>query len=115
MPIYEYRCLACGKKSSFFTRSINASLDPVCSHCESLDMQRAVSSFAYHKSLKTIHSESGPPPEPGASSLDYYRDPRNVGRHVEDSFQKYGLEMPQSVRDSIDAAREGKLPEGLDL
>ena len=115
MPIYEYRCGACEKKSSFFTRSINVSLDPICSHCQSPDMQRAISSFAYHKSLKAVHEESEPPRGSGVPSLDYYRDPRNVGRHVEESFQKHGIEMPQSVRDTIDAARDGQLPEGLNL
>ncbi len=115
MPIYEYRCRACERKSSFFTRSINDSLEPVCPHCDSPDMRRAISSFAYHKSLKTIHEESGPPSGIGAPSLDYYKDPRNVGRRVEESFQKYGVEMPQSVRDTIDAARDGDLPAGLDL
>ena len=115
MPVYEYRCRACGKTSTFLTRSINSRLEPECAHCKSSDVQRAVSSFAYHKSAKTIHQEYGPPPGPGAPSLDYYKDPRNVGRYVEESFQKYGLDMPQSVRDSIDAAREGESPEGLDL
>ena len=115
MPIYEYRCRACGKTSTFFTRSINEPLEPVCSSCESSDMHRAVSAFAYHKSLKTIHEESGLPPDPGASSTDYYKDPRNIGRHVEEAFQKYGVEMPDTVKDSIDAARQGELPEGLDL
>ena len=115
MPIYEYRCLPCGKKSSLYTRSINSTVEPRCSHCQSLDVQRAVSSFAYHKSLKTVHQEFGPPPGPGVPPLDYYADPRNVGRHVEEAFQKHGMAMPESVRESIDSARDGNLPEGLDL
>ena len=115
MPIYEYLCRTCGDKSSFFTRSINSSLDPECAHCNSSDMQRAVSSFAYHKSLKTIQEESGPPSGTGATSPDYYKDPRNIGRHVEESFQKYGIDMPQSVRENIEAARQGEVPQGLDL
>ena len=115
MPVYEYRCGECGQKSPFFTRSVNALLEPQCPHCESSDMQRAVSSFSYHKSAKTIHDEYGPPPPTGVPSLDYYKDPRNIGRHVEEAFQKYDVEMPASVKDSIDAAREGKLPAGLDL
>ena len=115
VPIYEYRCGACGKGSSFFTRSISSSLHPLCSHCDSSDMHRTVSRFAYHKGLKTIQEESGPPPGHGAPSLDYYKDPRNVGRNVEDAFQKYGVEMPEGVRETIDAARDGELPEGPDL
>jgi putative FmdB family regulatory protein len=115
MPIYEYRCGACGKKSSFFIRSISASVEAVCAHCQSRDMERALSSFAHHRSLKTIHDEYGPPSGPSGSSLDYYNDPRNVGRHVEEAFQKHGVEMPDSVRENIAAARDGAVPEGLDL
>ena len=65
------------------------------------------------KSLQSIHEQYGPPP--GTPSLDYYQDPRNVGRHVEEAFQKHGVDMPQSVRDSIDSARDGQMPKGLDL
>ena len=115
MPIYEFRCRSCGEVSSFLTRAIGDPLEPACSHCDSGEMQRTISSFAYHRSLKTVHAESGLPPGPGTASLDYYKDPRNVGRHVEEAFEKHGVEMPQSVRDSIDSARGGELPEGLDL
>ena len=115
MPIYEYRCRACGGSCSFFTRSISATLEAQCPHCESMDMRRAISSFAYHKSLKTIHDNYGPSPMLGSPSLDYYSDSRNVGRHVEESFQKFGVEIPDSVRNNIDAARQGELPDGLDL
>lgn len=115
MPIYEYRCRRCGERSSFFVRTMDTPLDPECSYCQSREMQRALSSFACHRSVRAVHEDYGPPPGPGVPSLDYYKDPRNVGRHVEESFRKYGMEVPQSVRDTIDAAREGELPKGLDL
>jgi hypothetical protein len=47
--------------------------------------------------------------------MEYYSDPRNIGRHVEEGFARYGIDMPQSVRDRIDAAREGELPKGVDV
>ena len=115
MPIYEYRCRACGTKSSFFARSIGSPVEAVCTQCQSHDMRRTISSFAHHKSMATIHEQSGPPPGPGASSGDYYSDPRNIGRRVEQSFDRFGVEMPDSVRDTIDAARDGQAPPGLDL
>jgi len=112
MPIYEYRCGSCGRVSSFFTRSISARLEPSCAHCQSKDMQRRMSRFALGKTTQSVH-ERYPSPS-GVPPLDYYTDPRNIGRHVEESFQRYGMEMPQSVRDTIDAAREGELPKGMD-
>ena len=113
MPIYEYRCGACHRVSSFFTRSINAKLEPVCAHCQSKDMQRRMSSFAMGKTTQSVHEQF---PAPGSgSALDYYSDPRNIGRGVEESFQRHGLEMPDSVRENIAAAREGSLPKDVDI
>ena len=112
MPTYEYRCHACGKLSSLFTKSINSPLEPKCAHCQSRDMARRMSSFSMGKSIQSVHEQH--PMSAGESSLDYYSDPRNIGRHVEDSFARQGMEVPQSVRDSIEAAREGEMPKGLD-
>ena len=113
MPIYEYRCGSCDRVSSFFTRSIAAALTPVCSHCQSGDMQRRMSTFAMGKTTQSVQEQY---PASGATSpLDYYHDPRNIGRNVEESFQRHGVEMPPSVRDNIDAARQGSLPKELDL
>ena len=113
MPIYEYRCEMCGGMSSFFTKSINSAIEPVCAHCQGTHMRRAISRFARGKSGRPAHdnySSAG-----GESAPDHYRDPRNIGRHVEDSFARHGVNMPESVRDTIQAAREGDLPKGLDV
>ena len=99
--------------SSFFTRSINAELDPVCAHCQGRDMQRRMSSFAMGKTSSRSTNSSRPWAE--APALDYYSDPRNIGRNVEESFQRHGMDMPDSVRDNIAAAREGSLPKDLDI
>ena len=112
MPIYEYRCRPCGKVSSFFTRSSTSPLEPVCSRCKSRDVARRMSSFAMAKNAQSVHEQyprgSGTPP------LEYYSDPRNIGRNVEESYNRHGLDMPQTVRETIDAAREGELPQGVD-
>lgn len=113
MPIYEYRCGSCNRISSFFTRSINSLLEPSCSHCQSTDMQRRMSSFSMRKTVESVHEQF--PSLGGGSALDYYSDPRNIGRNVEDSFRRHGLEMPDSVRDNISAAREGTLPKDVNV
>jgi putative FmdB family regulatory protein len=111
MPIYEFRCVSCGKMSSFFTRSISAALDPSCLHCHSQDLRRRISSFSVGKTLESVQGQY---PSGGADGLDYYSDPRNIGRRVEDGFKQYGMDLPQSVRNTIDAAREGELPRRVD-
>lgn len=113
MPIYEYRCQSCGLVSTFFTRSIGVQLDPACQHCRGRDMQRRMSSFSLGKTLESVHQSH--PSRSGAPALDYYRGPRNIGRNVEESFSRYGMEMPEQVRETIDAAREGDLPKGMEI
>ncbi|HEV2036640.1 MAG TPA: zinc ribbon domain-containing protein [Candidatus Dormibacteraeota bacterium] len=49
MPIYEYRCEVCGKRSSALLTSFS-SPDPVCPHCGKAGLHRLVSTFA------TVHS-----------------------------------------------------------
>ena len=113
MPIYEYRCQSCGGVSSFFVRSIGIDLEPACQHCQSNKMQRRMSSFASGKTLASVHQDS--PSGRAATVLDYYNDPRNIGRNVEESFSRHGVEIPQPVRESIAAAREGHIPQGIDI
>ncbi len=45
MPIYEYRCDECGKRSSSLLTSY-ASPDPACPHCGKHALRRLVSTFA---------------------------------------------------------------------
>ena len=108
MPVYEFFCPTCRKKSSFLVKSAS-SFEPKCSTCGSTDVARVISTFAHHKSLKTIHEESGEPGQFG--SPDYYKDPRNIGRWAEKKFQDMRMEMPGEIQQKIQAARDGELPE----
>lgn len=110
MPIYEYFCLSCQRRNSFLVRTYSASREVKCAHCGSTELKRIFSTFAYHKSLSTIHDESGEPTYP---SPEYYKDPRNIGRWVEKKFKDMGMELPSQLKQKIEAAREGVLPEQL--
>ncbi|HEX7363933.1 MAG TPA: hypothetical protein VF366_02065, partial [Dehalococcoidia bacterium] len=82
---------------------------PKCSICGSANVNRIISSFAHHKSLSTIYEESG---DPGTvQNPKYYKDPRNIGRWAEKKFKDMGMEMPGEIKQKIQAAREGELPE----
>jgi putative FmdB family regulatory protein len=49
VPIYEYRCDECGKRSSALLPSFS-SPDPVCPHCGKPALKRLVSTFATARS-----------------------------------------------------------------
>jgi putative FmdB family regulatory protein len=45
MPIYEYRCLGCGRA---FEALVRAGTTPVCPACESVQLERTISTPAVH-------------------------------------------------------------------
>jgi len=111
MPIYEFMCQNCHRRLCFLVRDISAPFAQKCSSCGNTNLSRVISGFAYHKSLKTVWEESGESTvHPGD---DYYKDPRNIGRWVENKFQDMGQELPSQIQEEIQAAREGVLPEPL--
>ena len=45
MPIYEYRCDECGEKFELFVRSASQKTAPICPHCGSQQVRKAISLF----------------------------------------------------------------------
>ncbi|TMC53458.1 MAG: zinc ribbon domain-containing protein [Chloroflexi bacterium] len=58
MPIYEYRCEECGKRSSSLLSSYS-SPDPACPHCGKPALRRLVSTFATVSSGETEGGDGG--------------------------------------------------------
>lgn len=81
---------------------------PACPECQGTDMIRIFSSFAMHRSVQSLYEDNSDP-----RSTDYYKDPRNIGRQLEDRFKKMNMEVPSEIQQSINSAREGVLPESL--
>ena len=46
MPIYEYRCLDCGRVSSFIVLSLRTPFHPECKRCQSRKMTKLISRVA---------------------------------------------------------------------
>ena len=119
MPIYDCHCNGCQRQVSIFVKSITGSLSPECPHCGSKEMARLISRFAQHKSAQSWSQGAGPPQAIGGP--DYYKDPRNIGRWTEERLKQLGMDMRSEehantfseVRQMIDAAREGEMPEPL--
>jgi len=57
MPIYEYRCEECTKRSSALLMSYS-SPDPVCPHCGKPALRRLVSTFATVSSAESDGGDS---------------------------------------------------------
>jgi putative FmdB family regulatory protein len=109
VPIYEYHCADCGKRTEAFHRSLATARRPDCEHCGSAGTARALSRFATPKTEAQVMEQYGTP-DPGAGP-DAYKDPRQIGRWAEQRFDELGVEMPAEAKQMIDAAREGELPD----
>ncbi|MBI49886.1 MAG: hypothetical protein CL781_00945 [Chloroflexi bacterium] len=105
MPIYEYLCNDCEAFFEIFFKSFGNTSGTKCPGCSSESVERKISSvsFKIDSSLNMSNSDS------------YYSDRSNIGKHVESSFAKNGLEMPETVRKTIENARSGKMPDNLDI
>ncbi len=57
MPLYEYRCKACGEVFEKMVRWSEADRSPVCPKCQSQDTQKKMSQVAAFGS--SIHTSSG--------------------------------------------------------
>jgi putative FmdB family regulatory protein len=56
MPLFEYRCAACGKKTEELVLAGDTATRPTCSSCGSSNLTRLLSVFAAHGSH---HSDAG--------------------------------------------------------
>jgi putative FmdB family regulatory protein len=53
MPLYEYHCLDCKKRSTVLVLSLANQAPAACSHCASKRVERILSRFASRKSEET--------------------------------------------------------------
>jgi len=108
MLIYEFLCHECLKRFSVLVRQPSGTSSIACPSCGVTDIERLMSTFSYHRSVKTIHEEFGQPTL--IPSANFYKDPRNIGRWTEKRFKELGLDVPPEISREIQIAREGEPP-----
>ncbi|HJU12176.1 MAG TPA: zinc ribbon domain-containing protein [Candidatus Binataceae bacterium] len=86
MPIYEYECEKCRRKSSILTMRVSEKIDPVCSHCGSTEMSRLMSRFAMPRSEEARLDAMADPSKLGDFDEN---DPKSVARVM----RRMGSEM----------------------
>jgi putative FmdB family regulatory protein len=107
MPIYEYICQDCRRRSSFLVRTAGDSAQLVCSHCQSDKLQRIMSRFS---SVRSEESRLENLADPNRwSGLDE-NDPSSVAKFVKRMGSEMGEEMSRDDIDQMadEAAREAE-------
>jgi putative FmdB family regulatory protein len=99
VPIYEYECAKCRRRSSVLTMRISEQVQPACSHCGSTEMNRLMSRFSMPRSeesrLDALADSSmfGDVDENDPKSVA--RMMRRMGREMGDEFA--GPEFDEAV------------------
>jgi len=112
MPIYEYRCAACKRRSSLFYQSFSAAerAEPRCEHCGSADVARLVSRVAFLKSEESrLEDLAGDADLAGVDE----NDPRSIARWARRMGEQLGEDVGDDFREMVDQLEAGEMPDDL--
>jgi putative FmdB family regulatory protein len=110
MPIYDYRCAACGRRASLYyqTFSAAAAAVPVCPHCSSTELSRLVSRVAVLKSEESRLDDLADPSSFG--DLDE-NDPRSMARWARKMGEQMGEDMGDDFDEMVEQMEAGEMPD----
>ena len=99
MPLYEYLCRDCRKRSTILVLNLANQTPATCSHCTSARVERILSRFASPKSEEARLEASLDPKN--LAELDE-NDPQGMARFM----TKMGKEMGEDLGDDFSEAME---------
>lgn len=99
MPLYEYRCLDCKRRSTVLVLSLANQVPAACSHCMSVRVERIMSRFASPKSEEARLEALAAPDN--LAGLDE-NDPQSMARFM----RKMGEEMGEDLGDDLSEETE---------
>ncbi len=113
MPIYEYRCSRCGRKSEFITFRVSESVSPFCKYCSSDRVDRIPSRVRVRMSEETRMERLADPSK--LAGLDE-NDPGSMAKWMKNMGREMGDDLGEDVDSLVDQAMEeegmGDVPGG---
>jgi putative FmdB family regulatory protein len=112
MPVYDYRCQACGKSARLqFSYSEYGKVQPVCPHCGSLEIKRRISRVALAKSEDArldsmVDGDS-------LAGLDE-NDPRSLGKFMRKMGNEMGEDLGEEFNEVVNRLEKGESPEAIE-
>jgi putative FmdB family regulatory protein len=107
MPIYEYRCLECGRRTSVFVRSMNTQVPARCDGCGGRKLRRLISRVAV---LKSGEGALDGLDERMLGDVDE-NDPRSVARWARRMRSEMGEDLGPDFDEAIDQMEAGQFPD----
>jgi putative FmdB family regulatory protein len=103
MPIYEYICRECKRKSEIITFRVSEIVTPSCRHCGSAQMDRAVSRVRVRMSEETRLDRLSDPSRLGGIDGD---DPKSMARWMKNMGKEMGEDFDGDVDQIVDEAMD---------
>jgi len=108
MPIYEFRCQACGRRASILQRSISAPLNAACPHCGSTDLRRLVSRFAVVRGEDALLDQMDD--DSLLAGVDE-NDPRSVASWARKMGSRFGEDLGPEFDEMVERMEAGEMPD----
>jgi putative FmdB family regulatory protein len=106
MPIYEYRCNACGRTFAFLYGVSRDSRDPACPACQGKDLARMISRIARVRSEEAMLEDLADP-----TKIGDVEDPRSLAKWAKRMGSALGDEAGEDfdavVDEMMEAERQG--------
>ena len=106
MPLYEYRCLDCKKRSTVLVLTLANQAPAACSHCTSARVERILSRFASPKS-EEARLEAWTDPSKLAG-LDE-NDPQSMARFMETMGEEMGEDLGDELSEAMESDETGSM------
>jgi putative FmdB family regulatory protein len=109
MPIFEYRCEACGKISEFLLIKTDEVFIPQCKRCRSKKMTRVLSKVRVIRSEESRMESLADPSKWG--DLDE-KDPKSMAKMMKKLGKEFGEELGEDADQMVDEAMEEEMTSG---
>ena len=110
MPIYEYRCRDCGRRTSILVRNVDTFSVPPCPRCQTGTLQKLVSLFAVKKSEESRLDDLADPSSFG--DLDE-NDPQSIARWAKRMGRESGEDLGDDFDEMVDQMASGAADDEL--
>lgn len=115
MPVYEFRCKACGRKVNLTYKTVAeySAATPACTYCQSTELTRLISRVAVKRSSISRLMSGGGDDMDALSDIDE-NDPRALGRMMREMSDEMGEDMGGEFDEVVSRLERGESPEDIE-
>src|SRR5688572_13613794 len=112
MPVYEYRCGSCRRRSSKLFRTFAEVATPECPYCGAAPehMTKLISRVAVMKSEEARLEQLA---DPSMFADVDENDPRSVARWARKLGESMGDDLPEDYGEMVDQLESGEMPDDV--